>query len=411
MHHVLILGKVWPEPSSSAAGSRTMQLIELFRGQGWNVSVASASRETEFSASLGQGIATYRVQINDGAFDELLKAIAPTIVLFDRFTTEEQFGWRVAEHCPHAMRVLDTIDLHCLRNARREAVRAGKDLHDAELLRSETAKREIASIYRCDLSLMVSPVEVELLKAVFGVPPPLLYYLPLFYDVPTEAQTAEWPDFSERQHFLSIGNFLHEPNWDAVVLLKNAVWPLIRKQIPKAELHVYGAYATQKVHALHNLKDGFLVKGRADNAHTVMSAARLCLAPLRFGAGIKGKLLDAMLCGTPSVTTAIGAEGMHKDLPWNGRIADTAKEFAAASVALYNDEAEWQNAQRNGLALLQEVFSKQTYDVLFIETLARIHNGLEGHRLKNFTGNMLSSQSHAATRYMSLWIEAKNSHG
>ena len=408
MHHVLIIGKVWPEPNSSAAGSRTMQLIGVFIGQGWKVSFASASRETEFSASLDQGIAKYRVQINDAAFDELLKAIAPTIVLFDQFTTEEQFGWRVAEHCPSAMRVLDTIDLHCLRNARQEAVRAGRNLEDADLLRSETAKREIACIYRCDLSLMVSPVEVELLKTVFAVPAQLVYYLPLFYDVPTEAQTADWPDFSERHHFLSIGNFLHEPNWDAVVCLKNEVWPLIRKQIPKAELHVYGAYAMQKVHALHNPKDGFLVKGRADNAHTVMSAARLCLVPLRFGAGIKGKLLDAMLCGTPTVTTPIGAEGMHKDLPWNGKIVNTAKEFAAASVALYNNEAEWQNAQQNGLALLKEVFSKKTHGALFIEALAQIQNGLEGHRLENFTGNMLSSQSYAATRYMSLWIEAKN---
>jgi glycosyltransferase involved in cell wall biosynthesis len=385
-----------------------MQLIGLFLEQGWKVSFASASSESEFAASLDEGIAKYKVQINDAAFDDLVKTIDPTIVLFDRFTTEEQFGWRVAEHCPHAMRVLDTIDLHCLRNARHEAVKAGRALENADLLRSEAAKREVASIYRCDLSLMVSPVEMELLETVFGVPAQLLYYLPLFYDVPTPEQTADWPGFSERQHFLSIGNFLHEPNWDAVLYLKDAVWPLIRKQVSQAELHVYGAYTTQKAHALHNAKEGFLVKGRADNAHTVMSSARLCLAPLRFGAGIKGKLLDAMLCGTPTVTTGIGAEGMHNDLPWNGKIVDTAEEFAAASVALYYDEAEWQNAQRNGLTILSQIFSKRAHGAPFLEALTQIQNGIEQHRLQNFTGNMLSGQRYAATRYMSLWIEAKN---
>jgi glycosyltransferase involved in cell wall biosynthesis len=408
MQHVLIIGKVWPEPGSSAAGSRTMQLIALFMEQGWKVSFASASSESEFAATLDQGIAKYRVQINDAAFDDLLKTIDPTIVLFDRFTTEEQFGWRVAEHCPHAMRALDTIDLHCLRNARQEAVEAGTEFENADLLRSEVAKREIASIYRCDLSLMVSPVEMELLKTVFGVPAQLLYYLPLSYDIPTHAETADWPGFSERHHFLSIGNFLHAPNWDAVLYLRDVLWPLIRKRVPELELHVYGAYATQKVHALHNSKDGFLVKGRADNAHAVMSSARVCLAPLRFGAGIKGKLLDAMLCGTPTVTTVIGAEGMHEDLPWNGRIVQTPEEFAAASVELYYNEAEWKNAQKNGLTILRQIFSKQTHGAPFVEALTQIQNRIDHHRLQNFTGNMLSAQRHAATRYMSLWIEAKN---
>jgi len=408
MQHLLIIGKVWPEPASSAAGSRIMQLIGLFLEQGWKLSFASASTESDLAAPLNEGIAKYRVQINDAAFDELLKTIDPTIVLFDRFTTEEQFGWRVAEHCPSAVRVLDTIDLHCLRNARRDALKAGRDFKNSDLLRSETAKREIASIYRCDLSLVVSPVEMELLKTVFCVPEQLLYYLPLFYDVPTKEQTADWPRFSERQHFLSIGNFLHEPNWDAVLYLKNAVWPLIRKQLSKAEVHVYGAYATRKVHALHTPKEGFLIKGRAGNAHTVMTSARVCIAPLRFGAGIKGKLLDAMLCGTPTVTTAIGAEGMHSELPWSGKIANTPEEFAAASVALYNNEAEWQNALQNGLTILRTIFSKQTCVAPFTEALAQIQARLEEHRLQNFVGNMLGSQGYAATRYMSLWIEAKN---
>ena len=405
--HILIIGKVWPEPSSSAAGSRTLQLINLFIEQNWQVSFACAASESDYSFDLKSlGIRSLHIVLNDSSFDDLVKNMQPHMVLFDRFTTEEQFGWRVAQNCPNALRVLDTIDLHCLRLARQEAIKQNRDFSLLDL-NSDFAKREIASIYRSDVSLMISDYEMDLLINHFKIDNSLLHYVPFLLDQIIKKDN-QWPSFSEREHFLSIGNFLHEPNWDAVLFLKQFIWPLIRKQLPKAEIHIYGAYPSKKVFDLNNLKEGFLIKGRADSLERVMKKTKVCLAPLRFGAGIKGKLIDAMQFGVPSVTTDIGAEAMHGEFPWNGIIANQPHKFAEAAVELYTNEIKWQQAGENGAQILNNFFLKSNHSDLLIDKLLFLKNQLKSHRLSNFIGEMLMHHTVMGTKYMSLWIEAKN---
>ena len=405
--HILIIGKVWPEPSSSAAGSRTLQLINLFLEQNWQVSFACAASESDYSFDLKSlGISTLHIVLNDSSFDDLVKNMQPHMVLFDRFTSEEQFGWRVAQNCPNALRILDTIDLHCLRLARQEAIKQNRDFSLLDL-NSDFAKREIASIYRCDVSLMISDYEMDLLINHFKIDNSLLHYVPFLLD-PILIKNNQWPSFSEREHFLSIGNFLHEPNWDAVLFLKQFIWPLIRKQLPKAEIHIYGAYPSKKVFDLNNIKEGFLIKGRADSVERVMKKTKVCLAPLRFGAGIKGKLIDAMQFGVPSVTTDIGAEAMHGEFPWNGIIANQPHKFAEAAVELYTNEIKWQQAVENGAQILNNFFLKSNHSDLLIDKLLILKNQLKSHRLSNFIGEMLMHHTVMGTKYMSLWIEAKN---
>ena len=405
--HILIIGKVWPEPSSSAAGSRTLQLINLFLEQNWQVSFACAASESDYSFDLKSlGISTLHIVLNDSSFDDLVKNMQPHMVLFDRFTSEEQFGWRVAQNCPNALRILDTIDLHCLRLARQDAIKQNRDFSLLDL-NSDFAKREIASIYRSDVSLMISDYEMDLLINHFKIDNSLLHYVPFLLD-PILIKNNQWPSFSEREHFLSIGNFLHEPNWDAVLFLKQFIWPLIRKQLPKAEIHIYGAYPSKKVFDLNNIKEGFLIKGRADSVERVMKKTKVCLAPLRFGAGIKGKLIDAMQFGVPSVTTDIGAEAMHGEFPWNGIIANQPHKFAEAAVELYTNEIKWQQAVENGAQILNNFFLKSNHSDLLIDKLLFLKNQLKSHRLSNFIGEMLMHHTVMGTKYMSLWIEAKN---
>ena len=407
MTSILIIGYVWPEPNSSAAGARIMQLIECFQGQQWDVHFACAAAPTEHMVDLkAQGVTTQNILINDSSFDRYIENLQPDMVVFDRFVTEEQYGWRVEKQCPNALRILDSEDLHCLRDARHRAHRQNRPLQASDLV-SDMALRELAAIYRSDITLVISEYEMTLLQKEFSVPENLIHHCPFMLNV-SNLHIGQHPTCNERSHFISIGNFRHAPNWDAVLYLKQTIWPLIRKQLPNAELHIYGAYPPPKATALHNERQGFLVKGWAQDAFEVMKNARINLAPLRFGAGIKGKLADGMLCGTPSVTTNIGAEGMSAGLPWGGAIANNPEEFAAAAVQLYQQQEQWQLAQQQGFAIARQLFDKDGCGSDLMNALETSQQNIEQHRQGNFTGAMLRHHHHRSTQFMGQWIEAKN---
>lgn len=401
---LIIIGYVWPEPNSSAAGYRMLSLIKLFLARGWQVQFASAAEPGQHRYPLAElGVTEQSISLNDSSFEHWISQQAPQAVMFDRFMLEEQFGWRVEQACPQALRILDMEDCHALRDARQHSFNAGRQV-SAEDLNSELALREIAAIYRCDITLVISEFELQLLQQHYNVPPALLCYCPFLLDEPS---LQPLPDFDMRQHFIAIGNFRHAPNWHSVLWLKQEIWPLIRQQLPQAELHIYGAYPPPKATALHNPRQGFLIKGWAADALAVMQQARVCLAPLAFGAGLKGKLLDAMRCGTPSVTTPVGAEGMTLQGDWGGVIAQDSHSIAAAAVSLYQQQELWQQAQRSGFAIVQEKFSLAKYETLIWQQLNGVMQQLEHHRQANFTGLMLRHHNYRSTKFMGQWIEAK----
>ena len=406
---VLIIGYVWVEPNSSAAGSRMLQLIQQFIKVGYKIAFASPAQKGEKAIDFTSlGIDEITIVLNNASFDDFIKELNPDIVVFDRFMMEEQFGWRVAENCPKAIRILDTEDLHSLRKVRQEKIKKEEVFEVDDLLESDIAKREVASILRCDLSLIISSYEMQLLKEVFKIDERLLLHLPFLLEAIDEKQKKGWLSFEERKHFVFIGNFFHAPNVDAVLQLKTKIWQQIRKQLPKAELHIYGAYATQQINQLHKPKEGFVIKGFAENAVEVVEKAKVVLAPIRFGAGIKGKLTEAMICGTPSITTRVGAEGMRADLPWNGVVVNDFEEFAKKAVELYTDVSLWESSQQNGVKIINELYDKDFFGNLFISTINRVQENLTVHRKQNFLGSLLQRETMQATKYMSKWIEEKN---
>ena len=407
---LLIIGAVWVEPNSSAAGKRMLQLIGQFLERDYKITFASPAQKNEKAIDLiSLGIDEVPIELNNVSFNDFIKELQPNIVLFDRFMMEEQFGWRVADNCPKAIRILDTEDLHCLRKTREFCLKKHTDFSIDELLKQDITKREIAAILRCDFSLIISTFEMELLKNTFKIADTILMYLPFLFDEITATKQKKWQSFEEREHFVFIGNFFHKPNVDAVLTLKNKVWREVRKQLPKAEIHIYGAYIHQQILELHHKKEGFIVKGFAANANEVVENAKVVLAPLNFGAGIKGKLTEAMLCGTPSVTTSIGVEGMAGNFPWNGYIEDDFLNFALKAKELYTNKSSWKQAQLNGIAIINSIYSKQKNATLFFNKIEEIQQNLEKHRTANFLGSMLQHQTLQATKYMSKWIEAKNS--
>ena len=160
-----------------------MQLISIFKKNGYRIIFSSPAQNSDFMVDLEEfGVEKQSIELNNSSFDIFVKELNPSIVLFDRFMMEEQFGWRVAENCPEALRLLDTEDLHCLRLARQKAFKENRTFTNDDLLDEEVAKREIASILRSDISFMISEIEMELLQSVFKIDTSLLYYLPLLLD-------------------------------------------------------------------------------------------------------------------------------------------------------------------------------------------------------------------------------------
>ena len=403
MKHLVIIGAVWPEPNSTAAGSRMLQLIALFQKQDYEITFLCSAMPSDFSFDLSTiSVKTQAIQLNDSSFDTLIKELNPNVVLFDRFMIEEQYGWRVIEHCPNALRILDTEDLHFLRKAREIAFKQNRELVFEDYI-SDVFKREIASMYRCDLTLLISEYEMQLVTETFKIDASLLYYLPFL----SEEINPNVPKFEDRQHFVSIGNFLHEPNWQTVLALKKQC-KSIKKQLPEAELHVYGAYVSEKAKQLHNEKEGFLIKGRAESVAKVYAKAKVLLAPIPYGAGLKGKLFEAMQQGLPSITTEMGAEAMNGNLDWNGFITSDENEFVEKAVELYTNNLIWETAQKNGYEIIEKRFKKELFATDFINRIEELKMDLKRHRNQNFFGQILQHQSLQSTKYMSKWIEAKN---
>lgn len=385
-----------------------MQLLQSFLNQGWHVDFASPAQPTEHQVDLEKlGIASYQIRLNCKTFDQFVQEKSPDIVLFDRFMMEEQFGWRVEKFAPEALRLLNTEDLHSLRHARHQAVKQQRIFKPDDLY-NELAIREVAAIFRSDLTLMISAVETDLLQQHFHVPAAQLMTLPFMLEPITPNEKQHRLDFSRRKDFISIGNFRHAPNWDAVLHLKHTLWPEIRQALPQANLHIYGAYPPPKATQLHNPAQGFLVRGWADDAKVVLGQARVLLAPLRFGAGLKGKLVEAMQTGTPSVTTPVGAEGMHHHGGWSGKICADDDAFIKQSIHLYHDEADFRAAQVFGDEVLKVQFNRVDLESRFIKRILSQHQQRDQLRSAHFISQMLRHHSMKSTQYMAQWIEAKN---
>lgn len=405
--HLLYLAATWPEPASSAAGTRSLQLLSLFSEAGWHITLMCAADRRPHSAVLPDEVSIQPLTLNDSTMDTVFKTLAPDLVIFDRFMLEEQYGWRIQAQCPQALRILDTIDLHSLREIRHKALKAHRTPHISDWF-SDTALRELAAIYRSDLTLLISDAEADILTRDLKFPPSLLHVLPFLLSAEQQSLPLQAPGFHGRRDFISIGNFRHPPNADAVRHLYEDLWPRMRIKCPGAALKIFGADLTPALQQLHQPKSGFHICGRAEDAIAEMRKARVCLAPLRFGAGLKGKLLDAMLGGCPSVTTSIGAEGMQGGMAWPGTVTDDPETWVDAAARLYHDAECWEQAHARIIPLLQARFDRATRGPQFLEM---IHQRLTAPKNQNpdqLIGALLRHHQHRSTEFMSRWIEAKN---
>ena len=406
---VLIIGHTWPEPTATAAGERMMQLIYYFKAKKCNIIFGCTAKKNKHSVALDpMGIRSVFLELNSDNFDAFIKEFSPDIVVFDRFITEEQFGWRVSEYAAAALKILDTEDLHSLRDCRKKAIE-NKAAFDFNKWRNyDLTKREIASIYRCDLSLIISQFEMQLLQEELKIPGSQLLYLPYFLKPINEAQHKNWCPFEERDHFMFVGNGKHQPNIDAVKWLKAEIWPEIRKALPAAELHVYGAYLPKNILDLDDQKTGFRIMGWAEDMVEILDGIRVNLVPLRYGAGIKGKLVKAIFNGVPSITTHIGVEGISNYPHIEKEHPDMSAAFVAQAILAYKNKIHWKALQHTGRMAINTQFDLSVHYLRFSKSIKDTIDNLDRHRANNFVGAMLLHHTMAGSKYMAKWIAAKN---
>ena len=272
------------------------------------------------------------------------------------------------------------------------------------------ALREMVSMHRSDLSLVVSDVELSYAQKYYGIPINQLMYLPILSSRLFEPFEPLNNDMSTNACF--IGNFKHIPNRDAVHFLRYQLWPHINKALSgqgdaNSECHIYGAYMDAKMERLHNPSIGFHMKGRVDDVYSTMAGYGVLLAPLRFGAGVKGKILDAISMELPVVTTPTGSEGLsvHLDgVDFPGYVAKTVEEFKQSAVKCLSTSAQNRWNFPDHKKLVQRLDTE--YGNAFI---AQVNNLIEGKNgIQHPIKLMLEQNSQLAHRYLSKYIQLKN---
>lgn len=246
-----------------------------------------------------------------------------------------------------ATTIFHAPDLYFLRESR--AAELNKNI-GMQAAAEETKRRELAVMNTCDHVVLVSPAEIPELADY--IPLKKISVFPALYSPVLENPVG----FDNRRNLFFLGGFKHAPNVDSVTWFVHNVWPRIHAALPDVEFHIVGAEAPDEVLALEKLP-GVRHIGYVKDLDVVLSAYRLSVAPLLYGAGIKGKLGTSLGAGVPSVCTTIAAEGMSIVDGVHALVKDNPKEFADAVVDLYNDENLWTSLSRHGQSLVRENFS------------------------------------------------------
>ncbi len=479
-NNILFLSpSLWPQPDASAAGVRTATLLQHFaspNNKAFDRVHYGCGLEGDPKVSF-PAVKMHHIPLNrpkkfmqsiKNGVEGSLKA-----VVFDRFFAEEAYSFHFYNNGKQSnvLRILDMQDMHSLRYHRQTLIQTmdSVDLSSPSKLNSldQLSKssvlnsfptnqwsvnqqhssmnknpslvlwRELAAIHRSDLILVCSQFELELLRGEYGIDPEKMVLAPFFTESNDKFHTSttniseeflEIEDinsphsFEMRRDFVSLGGFKHPPNIDQVLVLKKVIWPRIREKLPCAKLHIYGSYPPPRIQQLHDKKTGFIVHGYVTDLEIPMGQGRILLAPIRYGAGIKGKIVDAWRYGCPVVTTPIGAEGIgykyDKDgkqrndnhrIYWGGEIACNNEHFINSAIELYSNKNDWLRTQSNARRLLKDLFDKDHNLSILDNSIAAAIENMHCRRKRDYTSAMLWHHTARSTEYFSRWIELKES--
>ena len=347
---VLVIDALTPTPDHDSGSLRLVNLMRLLREQGMHVVFLPANREHAgpYTQDLQQlGVEAWYAPFARRApawlrehghrFDSVLAC---------RHYIAREFLPLLRRHAPQARVIFDTVDLHYLREQR-----AAEFAGDAGLLRAAARTRaaELDVIARSDITLVVSAAERELLAR--DAPRATVEVLSNLHQL---AGTGE--AFAQRRDLVFVGGFRHPPNVDAVRWFVRDIFPLLRAQLPELQFHCIGSHVPPEITTLA-AQAGVHVHGHVPDITPYMDGCRVAIAPLRYGAGVKGKVNLSMAHGQPVVATTCAAEGMHLVDGHDVLLADTAGAFATAILRLYQDKSLWNTLSANGLDNVARHFS------------------------------------------------------
>lgn len=338
---VLIVDALTPRPDRDSGSLRLVNLMRLLIAEGAHVVFVPASRSADggYTAALQRlGVECWHAPHMPGV-PAWLREHGPRfdVAMVSRHYVACEFLPLLRKHAPQARVLFDTVDLHYLRE-RRAAELSG----DGAALRAagRTRALELGLIADADATLVVSEVERDLLAQ--DAPRAEVRVLSNLHE-----PAAPGPGRAQRKDLLFVGGFRHPPNVDAVLWFAREVFPRIRAASPDMRLHCIGGDVPAEVQALAEI-DGIHVHGHVPELRPWLDGCRLSVAPLRYGAGVKGKVNQAMAHGLPVVATTPAVEGMHLRDGFDVLVADDAAAFTDAVLRLYDDEALWNRIADNG---------------------------------------------------------------
>ncbi|WP_051221499.1 glycosyltransferase [Conexibacter woesei] len=352
-----MISKIAPPGDRDAGSLRQLRLIELLRAEGHDVTLVArdGAEDGQHDAALALEAMGVRVTLGDPVrsplaqragrpeldLEGLLRDVRPDVVWLSFFDVAEAYLPLLRRWAPGARLLVDTVDVHWVREARAAEVAASPALADAAV---RTRDREAAAYGAADGLIAVSEDDAAALRALAPEVPVAVISL-------VHPEEPEGPGPQAREGALFVGNFRHAPNVDAALFLVGEVWPRVRAVLPEARLTLAGGAPPPEVRALAG--DGVEVTGWVPAIAPLLEAARVSVAPLRYGAGVKGKIGEAMAHGVPVVTTTIGAEGMGLVDGEHALVVDDPQGLADAIVALHCDDALWRAIGAAGRAGLE----------------------------------------------------------
>ena len=283
------------------------------------------------------------------------------LVVIFRAPLASKYLFLAREYAPRAKVVFHTVDLHYLRE-QREAELAGDPLRARHA--AVNRARELGMVLAADCTVVVSDFEKELLAR--ELPTAYVHCLPYIMDV-AGCRTP----FADRRDVIFVGGYRHPPNIDAARYFAEEVLPRVRAQVPGLRFRVIGSHPTPEVRALAAL-DGVEVVGPVPDLAPYFESCRLSVAPLRYGAGIKGKVVTSLSFGVPCVLTPVAAEGMGLADGREALVADGPEAFAEAVVRLYADEPLWRRVSQASLDFVETHYSRSAGRRHVRDILARV---------------------------------------